>query len=142
MIDHAAIEVFIESQRTDQNGSGKILAIVSGYYDSDSSPDSLVVYAYEHGPNPGDKAHEMFSVAFLTESFETTDILIIPETDMVPHSLLEYSSHGNGLILTGEKRLSGDAMCCPSAVAFITLTVSDGEVVILESEYRGRTDRD
>ena len=83
-IDNGGIQIFIESQRTASNGPGRILATASGYYDGDSFPDKLVIYTYEHGPNRGDRVHGMFAVAFLTESFETTDILFIPEAEMVP----------------------------------------------------------
>ena len=141
-IDPLAVHVFIESQRTEQNGPGKVLARNSSNYDSDSYPDKLVVYTYEHGPNHGDKVFGMFVVAFLTESFDTTDVLFIPETEMVPDTIREYSARGNELTVTGKKRLPGDAMCCPSAIASITLTVADGRVVVLRGEYRGQSDRD
>ena len=142
VIGPLAVQVFIESQRTEQNGPGKVLARDSGHYDRDSFPDKLVVYTYEHGPNHGDKAFGMFVVAFLTESFDTTDVLFIPEAEMVPDTLLEYSTRGNELTVTGKKRLPGDAMCCPSAIASITFTVADGRVVILKGEYRRQSDRD
>ena len=142
VIDNTGVQLFIESQRTEQNGPGKILASSSGHYDGDSHPDRLVIYTYEHGPNRGDKAFGMFAVAFLTENFETTDILFIPESEMVWETLREYSSDGTELVITGEKRLPGDAMCCPSAITSIALTVVDGQVVILSGEYRRRTDRD
>ena len=142
VIDHGAVQIFIESQRTEQNGPRKILATDSGYYDGDSFPDKLVIYTYEHGPSRGDRVLGIFAVAFLTEGFETTDVLFIPEAEMVPDRLLEYSSRGNELVITGEKRLPGDAMCCPSAIASITFTVADGKVVILKGEYRRQSDRD
>ena len=142
VIDPLAVHVFIESQRTEQNGPGKVLARNSGNYDGDSYPDRLVVYTYEHGPNHGDKAFGMFVVAFLTESFDTTDVLFIPEAEMVPDTLRGYSSRGNELTVRGKKRLPGDAMCCPSAIASITFTVTDGRVVVLKGEYRRQSDRD
>lgn len=142
VIDNIGVQIFIESQRTEQNGPGKILASSSGYYDGDSYPDRLVIYTYEHGPNRGDKAYGMFAVAFLTENFETTDVLFIPESEMVSERFREYSSDGAELVITGEKRLPGDAMCCPSAIASITLTVADGQVVILNGKYRRQSDRD
>ena len=83
----------------------------------------------------------MFAVAFLTENSETTDILLIPESEMVSERFREYSSDGTKLVITGEKRLPGDNMCCPSAIASITLTVADGQVVILNGEYRRQSDR-
>jgi len=140
-IDNSGVQLFIESQRTEQNGPDRILASSSGHYDGDSHPDRLVVYTYEHGPNRGDKAYGMFAVAFLTENFETTDILLIPESEMVSERIREYSSDGTKLVITGEKRLPGDNMCCPSAIASITLTVVDGQVVILNGEYRRQSDR-
>jgi len=141
-IDPLAVQVFIESQRTEQNGPGKVLARSSGHYDGDSFPDKLVVYTYEHGPNRGDKAFGMFAVAFLTENFDTTDVLFIPEAEMVPDTLREYSSHGNELTVIGKKRLPGDNMCCPSATTSIILTVTDGRVVVLKGEYSRQSDRD
>ncbi|MGI9232945.1 MAG: hypothetical protein ACR2RD_04880, partial [Woeseiaceae bacterium] len=93
-IDNNGVQLFIESQRTEQNGPGRILASSNGYYDGDSHPDRLVVYTYEHGPNRGDKAYGMFAVAFLTENFETTDILFIPESEMVSEAFRGYSSDG------------------------------------------------
>ena len=140
-IDDTGVQLFIESQRTEQNGPGRILASSSGYYDGDSHPDRLVVYTYEHGPNRGDKAYGMYAVAFLTENFETTDILFIPESEMVSERFRGYSSDGTRLVITGEKRLPGDNMCCPSAIASITLTIVDGQVVILNGEYRRQSDR-
>lgn len=141
MIEYAAVELFIESQRKPDNGPGVILASDDRDYDGDSHPDRLVIYSYEHGPNPGDKSHEMFAVAFLTENFESTDVLVISGADMVAFSLKEYSSGGNELIIRGNKYLPGDAMCCPSADTSITLTVSNGEVVILKGEYSRPIDR-
>jgi len=141
-ISPATVQLFIESQRTEQNGPGKVLAQNSGYYDGDSYSDKLVVYTYEHGPSHGDKTFGMFVVAFLTENFDTTDVLFIPETEMVPDTLREYSARGPELTVTGKKRLPGDAMCYPSAIASITLTVADGRVVILKGEYRRQSDLD
>lgn len=142
VIDPLAVQVFIESQRTEQNGPGKVLAQNSGDYDGDSYPDRLVVYTYEHGPGHGDKTFGMFVVAFLTENFDTTDVLFIPEAEMVPDTLRGYSAHGPELTVTGKKRLPGDAMCCPSATASITFAVTDGRVVILKGEYRRQSDQD
>ena len=142
VIDNAGVQIFIESQRTEQNGPGKILASSSGYYDGDSYPDRLVIYTYEHGPNHGDKAYAMYAVAFLTENSETTDVLLIPESEMVSERLLEYSSDGTELVITGEKRLPGDNNCCPSAIASITLTVANGQVVIVKGEYRRQSNHD
>jgi hypothetical protein len=82
----------------------------------------------------------MYVVAFLTENFDTTDILFIPESEIVPDTIREYSGRGGELTVTGKKRLPGDAMCCPSATASITLTVEDGRVVILNGQYRRQTD--
>ena len=142
VIDNTGVQLFIESQRTEQNGPGKILASSNGHYDGDSYPDRLVVYTYEHGPNRGDKAFGMFAVAFLTESLGTSDILFIPESEMVWETLREYSSDGTKLVITGGRRIPGDAMCCPSAITSITLTVIDGQVVVLNGEYRRKSDRD
>lgn len=141
IIEHAAVELFIESQRKPDNGPGVILAYGTHDYDGDSHPDRLVVYSFEHGPNPGDKSHEMYAVAFLTENFETTEVLVISGADMVPFSLEGYSSAGNELVIRGKKYLSGDAMCCPSAETSITLAISNAEVVILKNEYRPPIDR-
>ena len=135
-IDDAGIQRFIESHRTEQNGPGKILASSGGYYDGDSYPDKLVIYTYEHGPNRGNKAFGMFAVAFLTENFSTTDILFIPESEMVWETLRQYSSDGKTLTISGERRLPGDAMCCPSAITSITVTVEGDQVVVLKGEYR------
>ncbi len=140
-IDNSGVQLFIESHRTEQNGPGRILASSNGYYDGDSHPDRLVIYTYEHGPNRGDKAYGMFAVAFLTENFGTTDILFIPESEMVSERFRGYSSDGTKLVIKGEKRLPGDNMCCPSAIASITLTVVDRQVVILNGEYRRQSDR-
>jgi hypothetical protein len=84
----------------------------------------------------------MYAVAFLTENFETTDVLFIPESEMVSERLLEYSSDGAELVITGEKRLPGDRNCCPSAIVSITLTVADGQVVVVKGEYRRQSGRD
>jgi hypothetical protein len=116
-IDDGGIQMFIESHRTSCDGPGKIFARARGYYDSDSYPDKLVIYTYEHGPNCDDRVHGVFAVAFLTESFDTTEILFIPEAELVSDKLHGYSYSGNVLIITGEKRLPGDPMCCPSAIA-------------------------
>ena len=141
-IDAEAVQVFIESRRTEQNGPGKVLAKASGHYDDDAFPDQLVVYTYEHGPNRGDRTFGMFAVAFLTENFDTTDVVFIPEADLIPGTLREYSSRGGELTVTGRKRLPGDAMCCPSATVSITLTVEDGRVLVLKGEYRRESDQD
>jgi hypothetical protein len=140
-IDDGGIQMFIESHRTPGNGPGKILAAASGLYDSDSYADKLIVYTYETEPNYGDRVHGMFAVAFLTESFDTTEILFIPEAELIPGTLREYSFGGNELIITGRKRLPGDPMCCPSAIASITLSVVDGKVVILKGDYRRQPKR-
>lgn len=116
------------------------MATAGGYYDGDAYPDKLVVYTYEHGPNRGDKAFGIFAVAFLTENFDTTDVLFIPESEIVPETLREYTSRGNKLVITGKKRLPSDANCCPTGVVSITLAVERGRVVVLNGEYRRQSD--
>ena len=83
LIDDTAVEAFIESGRGAGNGRGKILATHAGFYDDDSYVDRLVVYTYEHGPKRGDRVYGVYAVAFLTENPETTELLFIPEADLV-----------------------------------------------------------
>ena len=135
-IDDGGIQLFIESQRTANSGPGKILATASGSYDDDAYADKLVIYTYQQGSAQGDEWHGLFAVAFLTKNFETTDVLFIPEAEIIPDSLRQYSSDGTELVIRAKKRLPGDAMCCPSAIVSIVLSVKDGKVVILKGEYR------
>ncbi len=145
VIDHGAVQIFIESRRTDRNGPGKILVTSGGDYNGDSIADKLVLYTYEQGPSRGDRVHGMYAVAFVSELggfHKATDVLFIPETELILERLLEYSSRGNTTVVTAEKRLPGDAMCCPSAIATITFSVKDEKVVILNGEFQRRSDRD
>ncbi|MEX0976091.1 MAG: hypothetical protein WDZ50_03225 [Woeseia sp.] len=141
-IDDHGIELFIESQRTVDSGPGKILASTSGLFDDDVYADKLVVYTYRRTSAQASKPHGLFAVAFLTENFETTDVLFIPESEIVPDSLREYSSDGTELVIRGRKRLPGDSMCCPSAIVSIVLSVKGGEVVVLKGNYRKHSDDD
>ena len=136
MIDHGAIQIFIETQRPVNAGPGKVVATASGYFDGDSFPDKLAVYSYENKSAPGDRAHGLHAVAFLTEDFETTDILFIPATEIIPESVHGYSSDGSELVIRGKRHLPGDDECCPSAIASIALWVVKGKVVVLKGEYR------
>lgn len=135
-IDDGGIRIFIESQRPENAGPGKVVATAGGYFDSDSFSDKLVVYLYENGPTLGDRAHGLYGVAFLTEGFETSDILYIPATEMIPESVRGYSSDGSELVIRGKRHLPGDDECCPSAIASIALWVVKGKVVVLRGEYR------
>ena len=139
VIEDAAVEAFIESRRGPDNGRGRILAAHSGFYDDDAHTDRLVVYTYEHGPNRGDRVYGMYAVAFLTENRKTTEPLFISEADLVSEGRIEYSFDGKDLVLTGKKRLPGDAMCCPSGVASITLSVVDRKVVVLNGEFHKKS---
>ena len=144
VIDHGAVQIFMESQRTEHNGPAKVLVTSGGDYNGDSIADKLVMYTYEHGPNHGDKVFGMYVVAFVSEAggfHKTTDVLFIPEAEMIPERLLEYSSSGNTTVVTGEKRVPGDAMCCPSAIASIAFSVEDGKVVILKGEFQRKSSR-
>ena len=85
-IDDGGIQLFIESQRTANSGPGKILATASGSYDDDAYADKLVIYTYQQGSAQGDEWHGLFAVAFLTKNFETTDVLFIPEAEIIPDS--------------------------------------------------------
>lgn len=141
-IDDHGIQLFIELQRTADSGPGQILASTSGHFDDDVYGDQLVVYAYHPISAKSDKPHGLFAVAFLTKDFQTTDVLFIPETEIIPESLREYSSDGTELVIRGRKWLPGDSKCCPSAIVSIVLSVEDGKVVILKGHYRKRLDRD
>jgi hypothetical protein len=136
VIDHVAIQVFVDSHRPASAGPGKVIATANGYFDSDSFPDKLVVYSYENKSTPGDRSLGLYVVAFLTEDFETTSILSIPATEIIPESVREYSSDGRQLVVRGERYLPDDEVCCPSVIASIALWVVDGEVTVLRSEYR------
>lgn len=145
MIDHGAVQIFIESQRTEQNGPGKILVTSGGDYNGDSIADKLVMYTYEHGPNRGDKVFGMYAVAFISEAgsfHKTTDVLFVPESEMIPERILEHSSNGNKTVITAEKRLPSDAMCCPSAIVSLTFSVEESKVVILTGEFQRKSSRD
>ena len=141
-IDDYGIELFIESQRTAESGPGKIVASARGNYDGDAYADELVIYTYQQGPAQGAASQGLFAVAFLTQNFETTDVLFIPETEIIPDSLHRYSSNGTELTIRGNRLLPGDAMCCPSAIVSIVLSVEDGSVVIRRGEYRKQSDSD
>lgn len=141
-IDDYGIELFIESHRTADSGPGKIVASATGNYDDDAYADELVIYTYQPRLAQGDASQGLFAVAFLTQNFETTDVLFIPEAEIIPASLHQYSSNGTELIIRGNRRLPGDVMCCPSASVSITLSVEDGKIVIRKGEYRKQTDSD
>lgn len=141
-IDDYGIQLFIESQRAANSGPGEILARASGNYDDDAYADELAIYTYRQGSIQGDKSHGLFAVAFLTKNFETTDVLFIPESEMIPDSLRQYSSDGTELVILGKRRLPGDAMRCPSAIVSIVLSVEEGKVVIRKGEYRKHYDSD
>lgn len=145
VIDHGAVQIFIESRRTDLDGPGKILVMSGGDYNGDSIADKLVIYTYEPAPNSGDKPHGMFAVAFLSEIgdfHKTTEVMFIPETELVPDRLLGYSSDGSTTVVEGRKRLPGDSMCCPSAIASVTFAVEDEKVVFLNGEFERQSKTD
>ncbi len=125
-----------ERQALENAGLGKVVATAGGYFDSDSFPDKLAVYSYENRSTLGDRVHGLYAVAFLTEGFETTDILYIPATEMIPESVRGYSSNGSEVVIRGKRHLPGDDECCPSAIASIALGVVKGKVVVLKGEYR------
>jgi hypothetical protein len=136
VIDDGGIRIFIESYRPANAGPGKVVATAGGHFDGDSFSDKLVVYSYENKSASGDRAHGLHAVAFLTEGFETTDILFIPATEIIPESVRRYSSDGSELVIRGKRHLPGDDECCPSAIASIALWVVKGKVVVLKGEYR------
>lgn len=129
-IDDVGIQQFIDSQRTANDGPGKIIAQGGGYFDDDQYPDRLIVYTFDPGPSPGDGARGLFAVAFLTAHFDRTDIVPVPEAELIPESIREYSYRDRELVLRGKKRLPGDKQCCPSGVAVVTLTVRDGKIAV------------
>ena len=133
-IDNGGVRIFIESQRPENAGPGKVVATVGGYFDSDSYPDKLVVYSYEKTSTSADRAHGLYAVAFFTEDFVTSDALFIPAMEIIPESVREYSSDGSELVIRGKRYLPDDDECCPSAIASIALWVMDGKVVILKGE--------
>jgi hypothetical protein len=135
IIDMTGVQIFIESQRPKEAGPGKVVALTGGYFDDDAHPDRLVVYTYEHRSSSSNRNHGLYAVAFFTEEFETSDIVFIPEADIIPQSVHGYSSDGKELVIRGLRHLPGDDECCPSASASIALWVVDGEVVVLRSEY-------
>ena len=141
-IDDGGVRVFIESHRPENAGTGKVIATVSGHFDSDSFPDKLAVYSYENISTSGDLAHGLYAVAFFTENFGTSDILFIPATEIIPESVRQYSSDGSELEIRGKRHLPGDDDCSPSAIASIALWVADGKVVVLIGEYRKSSSRD
>lgn len=134
-IDNTGVQIFIESQRPKDAGSGKVVAAAGGNFDGDAHPDKLVVYAYDNISSSSNRNHGLYAVAFFTESFETSKIVFIPGTDIIPQSVHGYSSDGKELVIRGTRHLPGDDECCPSAIASIALWVVDGEVVILRREY-------
>ena len=141
VVDDDVIRIFIESQRPVNAGPGKIVATARGYFDSDSFGDKLVVYSYENRTIPGERADGLYAVAFLTEGFETTDILSIAATEMIPESVHRYSSDGSELVIRGKRHLPGDDECCPSAIASIALWVVEGKVIVLKGDYRQISNR-
>ena len=133
-ISNYGVRIFIESQRPDNAGRGKVVATAGGYFDSDSYPDKLVVYSYGKTSTPDEQEHGSYAVVFFTEDFTTSAILFIPATDIIPESVREYSSRGGELIIKGKRRLPDDDECCPSAMASIALRVVNREVVVLKGE--------
>ena len=135
IIDDTGVQIFIESQRPKDAGPGKLVAAAGGHFDGDAHPDRLVVYSYENNSSSGNRDHGLYAVAFFTEDFETSDIVFIPGTDIIPQSVHGYSSDGKELVIEGTRHLPGDDECCPSAIASIALWVVDGEVIILRRDY-------
>ena len=139
-----AIGVFVESRRCESNGPGKIIYIGSYDFNNDSVSDALAIYTYDHGPNRGDRVWGQYVVAFLSSpdcTHKATNVMFVPDSELMTANYFKVMSQGGLVEVTGEKRLPGDAMCCPTGISTIIFSVIDGRVVTLSGSWYRKTDQ-
>ena len=144
-VDKGAIEIFVESRRSVQDGPGRIIATSRANLNDDLVDDTIVVYTYEHGPNSGDRVWGQYLVAFLSAPDGThtaTDVLFVPHTELIINKRYGLRGRPNREIeLTADKYLPGDDKCCPSGEAILVFTVEDNRVIALSGNWSRKDPR-
>ena len=136
IIPDTAADFFLESYAESRSANFERLFLVSGQFDSDYHWDKALVFRPSDLEKTSKEERGVYIVAFLSVGFRTSEVLFIPEDELLPDSVSGSEGHGYGRFsIIGQRCLPRNTGPCEPVSARVTVSFEDGVPRILGGRY-------
>ncbi len=139
VVDQDALQALADSNRLNHEGPAVITPLAKVDLNGDGIEDQLVAFTFQWDENRHSRLYGQMVAAFVSTpsaTFDATNVLIIPESDVIFYSDFGVEVRGSSVAVMGTKRIPGDAQCCPTARAEIVFELVDGSLKAVMGSWR------
>lgn len=138
VIDQDSVAAFVDQNRHGYEGPAAINYLATTDLNGDGVDDHLIAFTYGWDDNGYRRHYGQKLAAFLSipsATFEATNVLQIPESDLLFYSDFEVEIGDKVVSILAKKRTPTDAQCCPTAWGRISVGLVDGELRAIEGSW-------
>ena len=140
VVDQEFLERFVEENRLGHAGPVVITPLTKTDLNGDGVEDQLIAFTFQWDENRHSRYYGQMVAAFVSTpsaTFDATNVLLIPESELIFYSEFEVEIRGSTVAVKGKKRTPDDAQCCPTAQAEVVFGLVDGKLKAIQgfSQY-------
>ena len=139
VVDQESLERFVEENRLSHAGPAVITPLTKTDLNGDGVEDQLVAFTFQWDENRHSRYYGQMVAAFVSTpsaTFDATNVLLIPESELIFNSEFEVEVRGSTVAVKGKKRTPDDAQCCPTAQAEIVFGLVDGKLKAIQGFWQ------
>jgi len=139
VVDNEAVQQFVDKNRLNHEGPAVITRLSNADLNGDGVEDHLIAFTFQWDKPGHSRPYMHFVVAFVSTpsaTFDATNILLIPDSELLFYSDFEVEVRGNVVAVKGKKRTPTDAQCCPTARGEIVFGLVNGKLRAIEGSWR------
>ena len=138
VVDQESLEQFVEGNRLSYEGPAIIARLAKVDLNDDGVEDELIAFTFQWDENRHGRYYGQMVSAFISTpsaTFDATNVLLIPESELIFYSEFEVEIRGDAVAVMGTKRTPTDAQCCPTARGEIVFGLVNGKLRAIEGSW-------
>ncbi len=139
VVDQESLEHFVEQNRLSYAGPAVITRLAKADLNGDGVEDQLIAFTFQWDEDRHSRYYGQMVAAFVSTpsaTFDATNVLLIPESELIFYSEFEVQIRGSSIAVKGKKRTPDDAQCCPTAQAEIVFGLVDGKLKAIQGSWQ------
>ena len=138
VVDQESLQLFVDSNRLNHEGPAIITPLAKADFNGDGVEDQLIAFTFQWDEPRHSRLFGQMVVAFVSTpsaTFDATNVLLIPEFELIFYSNFEVEVRGSVVAIKGKKRTPTDAQCCPTARGEIVFGLVNGKLRAIEGSW-------
>ena len=139
VVDQDSVERFVEQNRLSYAGPAVVKSLADVDLNGDGVEDHLIAFTFQWDEPRHSRLYGHMVAAFVSTSsatFDATNILLIPDSELIFYSDFEVEVRGDVVAVKGRKRTPTDAECCPTARGEIVFGLVDGKLKAIQGSWQ------